>query len=343
VRAYARFLFKLQDVDWATSRPDVFAILAEGLCAPLPSPWQVKCFRSSIVYYNAVTRTSSDEHPSDAAIRSRCLSILLPPSGSSSSASSRSKLRASAIAALLLLLAAAAYIACSFIIRAVRAIDFECSWGMRLQQALALAGPCNACIAVGSSYYTGGADVISQAPTAINFTKAAQWFSRALKRGCRHALRPLALSLYNGASSHSASSSLHFRQESDRSTCDVMTECADAGHVECVALLADMLYKGSMGCPRDFAAGGQRAVAAGQAGSVIGACTLASMIADGRAFTRRAEEALKWAHVCSLHGGGESASAAVLTLRQEVSTEEHEAARKFALQWRKHRAIDLAD
>jgi TPR repeat protein len=196
---------------------------------------------------------------------------------------------------------------------------------------------------VGSSYFNGGVDVISQTPTAINFTKAAQWFNRALRRGCRHALRPLALSLYSCASSRSSSSSLQFKQEASRNTCDVMTECADAGHIECVALLADMLYKGSMGCPQNYAAGGQRAVAAGQAGSITGACLLASMIADGRAFTRRPEEALKWARVCSMHGGGDSASAVVQTLRQEVSPEEDEVAQNFALKWRMHRAIDLAD
>ncbi len=123
--------------------------------------------------------------------------------------------------------------------------------------------------------------------------------------------------------------------------CDTMTKCADAGHVDCIALLADLLYKGMGGCPQDFAAGGQRAVAAGHGGSVHGACLLASMITDGRAFTRRAEEALKWARVCNMHGGGDSAAAVEQLLLQEVSLEDDEAARTFALQWRNERQIDL--
>jgi hypothetical protein len=242
-----------------------------------------------------------------------------------------------------LLLAATSYVACSFLRRAAHAIDLESSWGMQLQQALALVGPCNSCIAVGSSYYSGSLSIISPSPTSVNYTKAAQWFGRALRRGCRHALRPLALSLYNSASPHSDTSSLQLEQDASTHACDTMTQCADAGHIECVALLADMLYKGSLGCPQDFAAGGQRAVAAGQGGSVVGACTLASMIADGRAFTRRAEEALKWAYVCSMHGGGDSASAVVQSLRQEVSSPDDEVARNFALLWRKQRSIDLID
>ena len=122
-----------------------------------------------------------------------------------------------------------------------------------------------------------------------------------------------------------------------------MTKCADAGHLDCSALLADMLYKGAKGCAQDFAAGGQRAVVAGQGGSVNGACALASMIADGRAFTRRADAALKWAHVCDMHGGGDSAAALVQHLEREVSPDESEAARSFASQWRKQHRIDWVD
>jgi hypothetical protein len=66
------------------------------------------------------------------------------------------------------------------------------------------------------------------------------------------------------------------------------------------------------------------------------------MIADGRAFTRRAEQALKWAHVCNMNGGAESAIAAVQHLQQDVTPEEDDAARSFALQWRRMRQSDLA-
>ena len=215
---------------------------------------------------------------------------------------------------------------------------------MQLQQALALIGPCNSSIAVGSAYYSGGLDIISHSPTPTNFTKASLWFARALRRGCHHALSPLALSLYNCACTLPASvlSFPEQKQGTASDVCDVMTKCADAGHIDCSALLADMLYKGTGGCPQDFAAGGQRAVVAGRGGSVNGACTLASMIADGRAFTRRAEEALKWARVCSMHGGKESADSAVQHLLQEVTPEADEFARTFALQWRKQRQIELA-
>jgi hypothetical protein len=345
VRAYAHFLFDLQDVDWATSRPDILAILIEGLYALPPPPWQVKSFRGSTVYYNPATRTSSDEHPLDATVRSRCISLVTFPAPSASGATVyRRGIRAAAIVILLLLLAAAALVAHSLMRRAAGAIDYECSWGMQLQQALALVGPCNSSIAVGSSYYSGGLDIISHSPTPANFTKAAQWFARALRRGCHHALRPLALSLYNCLDTLPASalSFLEPKQATATHVCDVMTKCADAGHIDCSALLADMLYKGTGGCPQNFAAGGQRAVLAGRGGSVNGACTLSSMIADGRAFTRRAEEALKWARVCSMHGGGESAALAVQHLLQEVAPEADEVARTFALQWRKQREIELA-
>jgi TPR repeat protein len=243
----------------------------------------------------------------------------------------------------LILFASAAYVAHSIALRAAGAIDFECSWGMQLQQALALVGPCNSSIAVGMSYYGGGLGAISGSATSVNYTKAAQWFARALRRGCTHALRPLALSLYS-ATTLSASTSflLERKQGTGGYVCDTMTKCADAGHVDCIALLADLLYKGMGGCPQDFAAGGQRAVAAGHGGSVHGACLLASMITDGRAFTRRAEEALKWARVCNMHGGGDSAAAVEQLLLQEVSPEDDEAARTFALQWRNQRQIDLA-
>jgi hypothetical protein len=344
VRAYARFLFDLQDVEWATSRPDILAILIEGLSAPPPPPWQLKIFRGSAIYYNPITRTSSDEHPLDAAVRSRCLSlVILPGDRASGATNTRRGIRSAAVVILFLLLAAAALVTHSFLHRAATAIDFECSWGMQLQQALALVGPCNSSIAVGSSYYSGGLNVISHSPTSINYTKAAHWFARALRRGCQHALRPYALSLYSSASNLPTSTSpLNQKLGTGGRVCDVMTECADAGHIDCIALLAGMLYNGSGGCPQDIAAGGQRAVAAGHGGSVDGACLLASMIADGRAFTRRAEQALKWAHVCNMNGGAESAIAAVQNLRQDVTPEEDDAARSFALQWRRMRPSDLA-
>jgi len=347
VRSYARFLFDLHDVDWATSHPDAFAILMKGLCAPPPPPWQLKAFNGSAIYYNPVTRTSSDEHPSDADVRSRCLALVLPPTaGPSHAIAPRRGVRFAAAAILLLLLAAAAHVAFSLLLRAANSIDCEGSWGMQLQQALALVGPCSACIAVGSSYYSGGPGVMSSNPTTVNFTKAAQWFARALRRGCPHALHPLALSLYNSAPPITTSSSPVEEKEKrveKGHACHVMTECADAGHLDCVALLADMLYRGTRGCRQDFAAGGQRAVAAGQGGNVNGACALASMIADGRAFTRRPEEALKWARVCYLHGGGDSAAAAIQHLRQEVSPEMDEEAKAFASQWRKQRQVDFYD
>jgi TPR repeat protein len=242
---------------------------------------------------------------------------------------------------LLLILTFASFVTFSLLHRAFEAIDFDESWGLQLQQALALIGPCNSCIAVGSSYYNSSPNIITQTPTLINYTKAAQWFSRALKRGCPHALYPLALSLYNAqpvlpASPHSSNE----KQQSLGHACSAMIECADAGYLECSALLADMLFRGSRGCPQDFSGAGQRAVVASKGGSVNGACTLASMIADGRAFTRRPEEALKWAHVCRMHGGGDKAAALVQHLLEEVHAEQDEAARAFAQDWRKQHRVD---